>query len=544
MFDAAQGDYVDYTRAEEDASFRTMPTELQISNLQQALGEASDIIASLQLRGAIQDVQSNSTILSHINNIATPILALPIKATIESHLQIQKNLQKLQSDIEKNTRSIMAKMDETLNEIRDTKSRVAKLEEPTARLGLHSANNNTSPKHLPNSGTKAPTAATAMVQKPEQARANPSAAHHPSRLIIQIQPDGIREEDRKDPQQLVSSINNALNTNTRSKHLRVVAAKYNAQGNLILSTRADQTAAELLKYADTFLPIIRDNKYDVLAREDKKWYKIQVDGMSTRRVTIEGKIGVHKPEGVHRELIACNPIYAANERHLISLPRWMRTQEELLNTNRSSVVFAVDDETVAKAILNTRTLAAFGQHCTLRAYQDRPPITQCKNCWNWDHKTDTCKNPTRCRICAKDHSEENHQEEPCTRCDAMDMSGDNNMRDGTSCLHNLRCTNCITGGIEDNNHVANSRRCPTRLEKYRSARDNERRAQKTGNPWKVITRKPKRSKTAKKALEAPPATVVADANPFDILRFETNSMTSNHSFTDSRGLNSSTWVVN
>lgn len=126
----------------------------------------------------------------------------------------------------------------------------------------------------------------------------------------------------------------------------------------------------------------------------------------------------------------------------------------------------------------------------------------------------------------------------------MDMSGDNNMRDGTSCLHNLRCTNCITGGIEDNNHVANSRRCPTRLEKYRSARDNERRAQKTGNPWKVITRKPKRSKTAKKALEAPPATVVADANPFDILRFETNSMTSNHSFTDSRGLNSSTWVVN
>ena len=543
MYDAAQGDYVDYTGAEEDASFRTMPTELQISNLQQALGEASDIIASLQLRGAIQDVQSNSTILSHINNIATPILALPIKATIESHLQIQKNLQKLQSDIEKNTRSIMVKMDETLNEIRDTKSRVAKLEESTARPGLHSANNNTSPKHLPNSGTKAPTAATAMVQKPEQARANPSAAHHPSRLIVQIQPDGIREEDRKDPQQLVSSINNALNTNTRSKHLRVVAAKYNAQGNLILSTRADQTAAELLKYADTFLPIIRDNKYDVLAREDKKWYKIQVDGMSMRRVTIEGKIGVHKPEGVHRELIACNPIYAANECHLISLPRWMRTQEELLNTNRSSVVFAVDDETVAKAILNTRTLAAFGRHCTLRAYQDRPPITQCKNCWKWDHKTDTCKNPTRCRICAKDHSEENHQEEPCTRCDAMDMSGDN-MREGTSCLHNLCCTNCIAGGIEDNNHVANSRQCPTRLEKYGSARDNERRAQKTGNPWKVITRKPKRSKTEKKALEAPPATVVADANPFDILRFETNSMTSNHSFTDSRGLNSSTWAVN
>ena len=107
------------------------------------------------------------------------------------------------------------------------------------------------------------------------------------------------------------------------------------------------------------------------------------------------------------------------------------------------------------------------------------------------------------------------------------------MRVGTSCLHNLRCINCTAGGIEDNNHVANSRRCPVTPEKYGSARDNERRAQKTGNPWQVITRKPrKKSKTAKKALEVPPATTIADANPFDSLRFETNSMTSNHSFTN------------
>jgi len=339
-----------------------------------------------------------------------------------NHLQIQKNLQKLQADIEKNTRSIMTKMDETLGETRDTKSRATKLEESTVRPNPHPTNTNISSRHPPNSGTKAPTATTTVVQKPEQACANPSAAHQPSRLIVQIQPDGIREEERKDPQQLVSSINDALSTNARSKHLCVVAAKYNTQGNLVLSTRADQTAAELLKYADTFLPIIRDDKYDVLANEDKKWYKIQVDGMSTRRVTIEGKIEVHKPDSIHRELIACNPIYAANERHLISPPRWMHTQEKLLNANRSSVVFAVDDEAVAWAILNTRTLAAFGRHCTLRAYQDRPPITQCKNCWKWDHKTDTCKNPTRCCICPKDHSEESHQEGPCTCCDAMDMA--------------------------------------------------------------------------------------------------------------------------
>ena len=58
------------------------------------------------------------------------------------------------------------------------------------------------------------------------------------------------------------------------------------------------------------------------------------------------------------------------------------------------------------------------------------------------------------------------------------------------CPHELKCINCITDYEKDHEHPADSRRCPARLEKYGTARDNERRASKSENPWaKVKPRK-------------------------------------------------------
>ena len=67
-----------------------------------------------------------------------------------------------------------------------------------------------------------------------------------------------------------------------SKHLKVVAASYNRQGNLILSTRADQTAAELLKHEDVLKPTLAwlSGNREVIIQEDKKWFKIQIDGVT------------------------------------------------------------------------------------------------------------------------------------------------------------------------------------------------------------------------------------------------------------------------
>ncbi|KAF8159350.1 hypothetical protein B0H34DRAFT_635501, partial [Crassisporium funariophilum] len=141
---------------------------------------------------------------------------------------------------------------------------------------------------------------------------------------------------------------------------------------------------------------------------DKKWYKVQIDGINTGSLTIgDGRV-LHTAETIHSELLACNPLYAQLQDNIVAKPRWLRTDEELRTTPRSSVVFALDDETAAKQVLNLRSLAAFGRHCTLRAFQDRPPVLQCRNCWRYDHNTDRCKEDQRCRICSGLHAESEH----------------------------------------------------------------------------------------------------------------------------------------
>lgn len=177
----------------------------------------------------------------------------------------------------------------------------------------------------------------------------------------------------------------------------------------------------------------------------------------------------------------------------------MRTEEELLTTNRSSVVFAVDQESVAKKFLEGRTLAAFGRHCTLRAYQDRPPIVQCKNCWGWDHKMEHCKSNPRCRLCGKDHATSDHQPESCRTCEILIENGDSMETDGETicCNHNLRCINCTMGGKADVNHAADARQCHTRLEKYGTVREIEKKSKSAENPWTVVS-------TSKKAARRKP----------------------------------------
>ncbi|KDR64996.1 hypothetical protein GALMADRAFT_1344135, partial [Galerina marginata CBS 339.88] len=339
--------------------------------------------------------------------------------------------------------------------------------------------------------------------KSAQVPSNPNRAHHPTRLIIQFLPNGIDIDKRMDSKTIVNTVNEALAENQGSSHLKIVAASYNKQGNLILSTIGGQTAAELAPFADLFKAKIAQGQ-TAEAREDKRWFKIQVDGLSTVSVTIDGLRGVYSPDSVHEELAACNPIYSTAKLNIVSRPRWMRTVEETRRTTRSSVVFAVDSESMAKKILSRKTLAAFGRHCTLRAYQDRPPITQCKKCWGWDHIAEKCKAPSdTCRLCSEEHSEAAHPVTECTTCLIMEANGDMVTEvDGVGCDHNHSCTNCKTAGADapSCNHTADLRRCPVRLSKYGTARGYERKAEQTGNPWRAVAPAPNPVSKAKPRL--------------------------------------------
>ena len=330
---------------------------------------------------------------------------------------------------------------------------------------------------------------------------NPRLAHHHTRLVAQFLPNGIPASNRRDPGEIVMKINKALVTSAKTKHLKVVAANYNRQGNIILSTRTDQSAADLAKHEDIIKPVLVSISgiQNITIRDDKKWFKIQIDGVSTGNITIGGERLMHQGETIHDELAACNPIYARLTKHIVAKPRWLRTNEEIQAIPRSSLVFALDDEIAAKSILNHRALAAFGRHCSLRAFQERPPVTQCRKCWKFDHKTDHCNGETCCRICSGPHHETDHQTTDPTACNKCALARELGDMDTTlegQCPHQLRCTNCVIDYEKDHEHPADSRRCPTRLSKYGTARDNERKTQKSENPWTKI--KPKKTSAKKR----------------------------------------------
>ena len=205
------------------------------------------------------------------------------------------------------------------------------------------ANTTTSPKNTTNK------AAQPSHQEPNIPQ-NPNSSFHPSRMVVQFPPHGLPIDKRPDPGLIVDGINTALSKNNQAKHLKVVAANFNNQGNLIVSTRSDQTADQLIKFQNLFYHIFTDlyQNQEVLLREDKKWYKIQIDGVNTGSLTIGNGRVLHSADSVHMELMSCNPNYTNAQKHIVAKPRWLRSSEELSSTPKSSLVIALTDKPTAR----------------------------------------------------------------------------------------------------------------------------------------------------------------------------------------------------
>ncbi|KAJ7509174.1 hypothetical protein B0H11DRAFT_1901317 [Mycena galericulata] len=63
---------------------------------------------------------------------------------------------------------------------------------------------------------------------PKKPPANPLSPHHPSRLVVQVLPEGVKPDDRPEPAQLIKDINARLANSAEAKHLMVVSTKWNA----------------------------------------------------------------------------------------------------------------------------------------------------------------------------------------------------------------------------------------------------------------------------------------------------------------------------
>ena len=352
------------------------------------------------------------------------------------------------------------------NEIIETMAKLTADVELLKNTNLHSRKQtiHNPTKGLEESIHKPSTYAQAAAKVSQQNQeANPNRASHPSRLIIAFE-NGVPVNNRRDPILITNDINKFLAENIKSQHIKVTAIKWNHQGNCILYTRSDQRAADLLIFSDV-LPCIIAPGHSGLAREDKKWYKIEIAGIRTGLQ--DGVKGAFPSQQIHSHLCENNPEYA--KASIALLPRWIRPPTELGTQGYSSVVFAVDDKNQHMHLLkNVRTLAAWGRIVHLREWMDRPPITQCRQCWKFGHVTANCQETPKCRLCYGDHEEAQHPQ-VCTTCKAdtsMDVDGNH------PCPHyTMSCTNCKTEGIANYTHPSNWTRCPTRLRKLGEARE-------------------------------------------------------------------------
>ncbi|KAI0948396.1 hypothetical protein AcV7_009152 [Taiwanofungus camphoratus] len=260
---------------------------------------------------------------------------------------------------------------------------------------------------------------------------NPLAAHHPSRLIVEIQ-DGAPEGKRPKEAQTVQDINEQLQKYEDSKHIQVVNVKYNPQNNCIVFVRADQQATELIPFANRFTELIAGDRA-TRVRADRPWYKIQVNGVSTWN---ENTSNIPTPEEIHQELKDNNPDYAKME--ILQLPRWMRHPSDLKQLFYSSVVIALanqeDAEHLVKRIKNLAIAGRFAEtdHRYSNATIAGPSTTQGE-----DAKTKPYAGYAQ--ECTEEQGE-----------DPMDLD---------KCKHDYTCAAC------KGPHTANFRNCPVRSHK-------------------------------------------------------------------------------
>ncbi|KAI0941845.1 hypothetical protein AcV7_002418 [Taiwanofungus camphoratus] len=203
-----------------------------------------------------------------------------------------------------------------------------------------------------------PRNATAELSKGKILPTNPLAAHHPSRLIVEIQ-DGLPEGKRSKEAITVQDINERLQKHEDSKHLQVVNIKYNPQNNCIVFVRTDQRATELIPFADRFTDLIAGDQATQV-RADRPWYKVQVNGVSTWN---QNTHDIPTPEEIHQELVDNNPDYARME--ILQLPRWMRHPSDLKTLFYSSVVIALANQDDAEHLVKRlKNLAIAGSATT------------------------------------------------------------------------------------------------------------------------------------------------------------------------------------
>ena len=118
-------------------------------------------------------------------------------------------------------------------------------------------------------------------------------------------------------------------------------------------------------------------------------------------------------------------------------------------------IWDLQNGSLAKKIIN-RSFNIGSFITTVRSANMNPSVSQCKNCWKWEHTTFTCYfQGSWCVKCNSLHQSEHHHHFGwCCKANFKINPSYLETKQGELCLHIFKCINC------KGNHQADFNACP------------------------------------------------------------------------------------
>jgi hypothetical protein len=229
------------------------------------------------------------------------------------------------------------------------------------------------------------------------------------------------------PLQIRESINNAL-VNAKLT-ISIVLVRLSVNNNIVIEVKQGHTAAQL-KEKETVWSHLVPRLQEVVVRE--KWYKLVAHSVATDLILADSE---------EKQMVAFKEDIETynHDIELAAPPRWLTKPESRTGKLHSSLVLSFKTQRELKHALRNRIVIA-GTPVRTSEFVDIRPSTQCRNCQKFGHHQRTCRHPTRCQLCAGQHSTSVHK---CSTCQAT-----------KECSHTqFKCANC------EGSHKATDHRC-------------------------------------------------------------------------------------
>src|SRR5712675_165487 len=196
-------------------------------------------------------------------------------------------------------------------------------------------------------------------------------------IVVDLAHWNLTASNRPPVETICKNINNDLSTSSHSA-VRLIAAKWTAKGNLILTGDASTSLNVLLPTANHIAAIIGTQfaKTTPKTRANIKWSKILINGVPTGK---SQSWEPYNPDECHQALLENNPAYVSLT--IMQKTSWVKAPFSYKANTASSLAVAFEDPdgTKLKSIIEGRHLYTFGTRLNTKKWKQKPLTTQPSN---------------------------------------------------------------------------------------------------------------------------------------------------------------------